>query len=197
MAQIPTSEILEPRFSFIDNDMLRGNIVIYFRYIIFLLNLSDDSNIGSLKYSLYKDIIVYTASIVESLLQYTVERQVLLGKAEKTVMGYCKKSVQIGKVTHDCSELENSVIEVVKTEKYLKLGSSDRIDFKDVTLAAKKAKILTDNLYKKAENLRKKRNTIHLSTLTKSSDDYHKKEDVEEAFECAHDIILVVEKLYS
>lgn len=197
LGSIPSDSTLEARFSFIDNEMLRVNVVIYFRYIIFLLTLSEEKQIDTLKYSLYKDIIVYTASIVESLLDYTVRRQVLLGHANEDVMGFGKKSVNIGKVKHECNDLYHEVIEVVQTKKYPKLGSKDRIDFKDITSAAKKAHILDEGLFNKAEKLRKKRNTIHLSTLTKSSDDYFDKAAVNEAFGWAHDIIEKIEKLYS
>lgn len=197
LGTVPSNEELEARFSFVDNDTLRENIVIYFRYIIFLLNLSEEQNVDNLKYTIYKDILIYTASIVESLLQYAVNREVLLGRVGKDVMGYSKKSTPIGKVKHECNDMHNETIEVVQIRKYHKLGSGDRIDFKDITLAAKNAKILNKGLYDKAENLRNKRNTIHLSTLTKSSDDYFEKSDVEEAFKWAHDIIVEVEKLFT
>lgn len=197
LGTIPSNEVLETRFSFVDNETLRENIVIYFRYIIFLLNLSEEQNVDTLKYTIYKDIIIYTASIVESLLEYAVNREVLLGRADKNVMGYSKKSTQVGRVKHECNDMHDEVIEVVQTRKYHKLGSGDRIDFKDITSAAKKAGILSTALYDKAENLRKKRNTIHLSTLTKSSDDYFEKSDVDNAFNWAHDIIVAVEKLFT
>lgn len=193
---VPSNEALEARFSFIDNDVLRENVVIYFRYIIFLLSLSEEKHIDTLKYSLYKDIIVYTASIIESLLEYVIKREVLLGRANEDVLGYGKKSVNIGKVRHECNDMYNEVIEVMQTRKYPKLGSKDRIDFKDVTSGAKKVGILDDALFKKAEKLREKRNTIHLSTLTKSSDDYFNKSDVDDAFGWAHDIIQQLEKLF-
>jgi hypothetical protein len=195
--QVPSADALGERFKFIDNELLKDNVVIYFRYIIFLLNTSEDAKIDSLKYTLYKDIIIYTASIVESLLQYTVEREVLLGRLDKKVMGYNKKSVQIGKVKHDCNEMHDETIEVVQIRKYPKLGSGDRIDFKDITLAAKTGKIINESQYRAAEDLRNKRNTIHLSTLTKSSDDYFEKADVDKAFSSAHDIIVAVEKLFT
>ena len=193
---IPSNEALETRFSFIDNANLRQNVVIYFRYLIFLLSLSEEENIDTLKYSLYKDIIVYTASIIESLLEYVIKREVLLGRANDDVLGYSKKSVNIGRVKHECSDMYSEVIEVMQTRKYPKLGSKDRIDFKDVTSGAKKAGILDAELFEKAEKLREKRNTIHLSTLTKSSDDYFSKTDVDNAFGWAHDIIQKIEKLF-
>lgn len=196
IATVPSTKTLEARFAFIENDLLRGNVVIYFRYIIFLLNLSEDAKVDTLKYSLYKDIIVYTASIVESLLHYAVEREVLLGHANENVMGFGKKSIQIGRVNHDCSGMNGEIIEVVQTSKYPKLRSKDRIDFKDITSAAQKAGILDAGLHKKAESLRAKRNTIHIATLTKSSDDYFTKDDVDNAFKCAGGVIAAIEKLY-
>lgn len=195
--KIPTNEILESRFLFIDNQPLRENIVIYFRYIIFLLAISEDGSAESLSYSLYKDIILYTASIIESLLEYTVKREVFLGRADKRILGKGQKSEVVGTIRHSCNDLEDSKLQVIKNTSYFKLESKDRIDFKDVTHAAKTGHILSGTLYEAAEDLRKKRNTIHIATLTKSSDDYFKKEDVEKAFANAHDIIIELEKLYS
>lgn len=196
LANIPTNEELATRFEFIDNEKLKENITIYFRYIVFLLALSEDENAESLSYTLYKDIIIFTASIVESLLDYTVRREVLHGNAKKNVFGYSKKTEHIGKIKHECDDLYEAHLQVIKVKKGLKIESSDEITFNDIIKAAKNAGILDDKLYLAADELRKKRNTIHITSLTKSSDDYFKKKDVETAFKNAHDIILSVEKLF-
>ena len=62
---IPDQSILQQRFKFIEDTTLSINTVIAFRYIIFLINLEQQVNLpGPIIYSLYKDIIVQTASVV-------------------------------------------------------------------------------------------------------------------------------------
>ena len=196
---MPPEASLEARFSFVDNDVLRSNIVIYFRYITFLLKLSEDKSIDALAYSLNKDIILYTASIIESLLEYTVSREILKGNAEKKVFGKGEKVSALATIDHACASLEesNSKLQVIKKSWYFRYGTNDRIDFKDITHAAKASGILDAAEYEAAESLRKKRNTIHISTLTRSSDDYFEKKDVEDAFTYASRIIRKIEPLFA
>lgn len=123
---IPTEGFLSARFIFVDNDVLRSNIVIYFRYIMFLLKLSEDKNIDSLAYSLNKDIILYTASIIESLLEYTVNREILKGNAEKKVFGKGERLSTLATIDHTCDDLEgaNSKLQVIKKSWYFKHANS-------------------------------------------------------------------------
>lgn len=196
LAAIPNTTTLEPRFDFIDNDILRQNTAIYFRYVIFLSAASEAVGENTLKYALYKDIVIYTASIVESILGYTVQREILRGNADKSILGQGKKTETLSTINHECDDLYKATLQVVKVKKYFKVESDDRIDFKDITHAAKTAGILDKKLYEAAESMRTKRNTIHLHTLTKSSDDYFEKKDVDEIFSNAHDIIAAIELRY-
>lgn len=72
---LPNQEKFEERFGFIQDEILRTNLAIVLRYIIFLINLERYNNLpGPILYSLYKDMIVQTASIVESCTHYVVRR---------------------------------------------------------------------------------------------------------------------------
>jgi hypothetical protein len=193
--KIPTLESLEKRFSFVENDMLRSNAAIYLRHIIFLLALSEDENIGSLKYTTYKDIIIFTASIVESVLEYAINRYIVDGKAAKDVFGFAIKNIDVGTIDHECDDLYLSKLCVVRRSKRPKSETGDEITFNDINKAAKKSGVLDEVLFKKADKLREMRNLIHLQSLTRSSDDYFEKRDVEDAFKSANLILRRVESV--
>lgn len=68
---IPDQSKLEERFAFIKDDTLRTNIVITFRYIIFLIELEQKQQLpGPIIYTIYKDMIVQTGTVVESCVHY-------------------------------------------------------------------------------------------------------------------------------
>lgn len=191
---IPSLETLEARFDFIKNQTLRENVTIYFRYIIFLLALTEDEKLESLVYSLYKDIIIYTASIVECTLEYTVKEFVIKGEAKDDVFGFRWHFCEISPIHHECQEFREAHFCVAKKEKKYKWTSRE-LDFADINNAARAAKILDEALFKKADSLRNRRNHIHLASLDKSSNDYFKKKDVQDSLNDAHGIILKVEAL--
>jgi hypothetical protein len=192
---IASNEVVEDRFAWIDDELLRQNIAIYMRYIIFLLNCSEEKHIGTLKYSLYKNILIYTASIVEGILSYAIDKEIESGRSSAKILGKGIKYNSLAKVNDPKYTTDLEKLHIMKVTQYDKYGTKDRVDFKDLTHAAKKAGILDQQLYDRAEGLRNKRNTIHLSLLTESSDDYFDKEKVDEAFNCAGDVIKAVESL--
>jgi hypothetical protein len=72
---IPDQVVLENRFNFIHEDLLRTNLSISFRYVIFLVLLESEYDLpGAISYSLYKNIILFTATIIESCLHYCLRQ---------------------------------------------------------------------------------------------------------------------------
>jgi len=69
---------------------------------------------------------------------------------------------------------------------------SKKTQFLTINRVAKKSKIITDGLFKRAEALRNKRNKIHLAGLEKV-DDYYAKKDIQAAFKTANLIITHLE----
>ena len=191
---IPSLESLEQRFDFIKNETLRVNLAIYFRYIILLLAISEDEKLDTIKYSVYKDIVIYTASIVESILEYTIKEYVVVGKAKEDIFGFSWHFCEVSPINHDCNDFRDAKFCVARKEKKLK-WSSREIDFADINNAAKNAKILDKPLFDMADPLRKRRNLIHLGSLEKSTNDYFEKKDVQESLNHAHDILSRVESL--
>lgn len=191
---IPPLSTLESRFSFIRNTVLRENVTIYFRYIILLLAMGEEEKLDALRYSVYKDVIVYTASVVECILEYIVKEYVAIGKADEKAFGFSWHYSEISPINHDCVEFHEAKFCVAKKTKQYK-WTAHELNFVDINSAVLKLKILDKDLHKKADDLRAKRNLIHLGGLNKSSNDYIKKADVQAALSDAHDIILKVEEV--
>lgn len=71
-------EAFERRFSFIDNDTLKKNIAIAFEYIVFLISTASmEGHKPLIRSSLYKDAVVYTGTVIEACLCYTLKKHVL------------------------------------------------------------------------------------------------------------------------
>ena len=75
---IPKAEsIQDGRFSFVADDALRANLALHLQYVSFLNLLAHEYDLpGGVRYSLYKTIIVFTASIVEGMLVYKLRNLV-------------------------------------------------------------------------------------------------------------------------
>lgn len=189
--KIPSQESLEERFSFIESDILKSNLGIALRYIVFLLTLLHELELpGALYYSIYKDIIIYTASVVESCIHYCVKQYL-----EKGVIR--SKDVMPWKWVNDRYVVLHTTSngkEVCGIIRYKKSGNfTDKTQFKTVNEVAKRAGILTNSLFEKSESLRKKRNKVHLAAL-REVDDYYSERDIQSAFNTAKEVIERVEK---
>jgi len=71
-----------------------------------------------------------------------------------------------------------------------------RTSFHDIIHASKKAKILDKDILKEVDELRDKRNKIHLAGLS-IVDDYYTKREVDEVFNLANKFIIEIENILS
>lgn len=188
--KIPASDQLEKRFDFIKNDILRSNIAIAFQYVSFLVSLDGKGKVrGPVIHSIYKNIILYTASIVESCVHYILKEYIDCGIIDSTdVMPFSWKYKNI-KELYLVSE-DEKIVGAMKYRSHEKMQSNTQ--FKSLNEAAKKAKLFDQSLFEKAEELRSKRNKIHLAGLEKV-DDYYDKKTVDEVFGIATEIIEKIE----
>ncbi len=187
---IPALDHLAGRFLFIKDEVLRENVTIAFQYIIFLISIESEITWqGSIIYSIFKDVMVYTGSVVESCLHYCVKEYFKANKLNRAdVMTYewkIDKHISIYKI--DETKEVCSLIRHKKMEDFC-----DQTQFKDINNIAKKAGILTDDLFKKAEKIREDRNKVHLVALGKTHD-YFTKDNVEASFKSAKEIIERIE----
>ena len=188
--KIPSQETVEKRFLFIENLTLRTNVVIAFRYMFFLLILVNDTKLpGPISYSIYKDIILYTATIAESCIHYGLKRLIELGKTgnAEIMPEEWKDSKCIDTYTISSDE---KVCGVVRHKTYERFSSNTQ--FQTLNRAALKAGLFNKGLFEEVEQLREKRNRIHLAGLT-DVDDYYQKSDVTKMFETTNNILKAIE----
>ncbi len=189
---IPSQKIIEDRFKFIKDNLLRTNITISFRYILFLIILEEDKVKlpGAISYSIFKDIIVNTAAIVESCIHYCLKTAISLKKIEEKDIMDVEWKETMSKDLYKISE-DEKVCGVIKHKQYESF--EDNTQFASLNKAALRAKIFDKNIFDCADKIRKVRNRIHLAAL-KETDDFYQKKDVNDAFDNAKKIIDRIEK---
>lgn len=190
--EIPDVAFFEQRFHFIKNETLKSNLAISIQYVAFLIKVETDLKItGAVEYSIFKNIIQYTASIVEGILHYGLEVAFDKGLVEEHRVMPKAESFSERKLLHqiDRTTKIEGVKSVKKHEKFKK-----NTQFKTVCDAYKKGKLIDANLIKDINELREKRNKIHLAGLTKV-ENYYTKNDINQAFEVATEVIKEVEKI--
>ena len=182
---------LEERFDFVNDSILKENIVINMQYIIFLRSLNGEYELSkTTTYSVYKTIILYTASIIESLINYKLKKLIRESRIENNqIMNMEEKYIHIADL-YDISSREK-VCGIRKIKKHKELV--DETIFIDLNRAAKRCGLFNELLFKKSEKLRKMRNKIHLSALS-NVDDRYSQTDIDNTFEIAKDVINRIEK---
>lgn len=182
---IPSQVSLEKRFSFVKNNILKVNLAIAFRYIIFLIALENEFELpGVISYSLYKDIL-YTATIVESCVYYCLKEHVNCGAIKSSDVMPWEWKETVCRELYKISERERvcGVVRHKKSERF-----SGKTQFKTLNEVALRTGIFNRQLFNKSEELRQKRNRIHLAAL-KKTDDFYEKEDIQKAFDIARAVI--------
>jgi hypothetical protein len=192
-SKVPPLNILERRFSFIKNDALRANIALAFQHIIFLIVVieqeqAEGTTIGS---SAHKSMIIYTATIVEGCLHYCVQEYVEAGKVRSSDIAKVDWVPENQKKLYEISDGEYVCGAVMKkkTEPY-----NEKLHFQELNRLCKRIGILTEPLFEVVEDIREKRNKLHLAGLGEFDSVYSKK-DVQSVFENARAITDRVETL--
>lgn len=193
IGNIPSQGVLENRFLFIGNEVLRTNLAIALKYITFLTSLEAELKLpGTMVYTIYKDIIIYTCSIVESCLNFTLTELFNHHKIQKKCLpsewkdDICIDLYQISKLKKVCG--------VVRHKKYENINN--KTQFKTINEIAYKAKIINKKTFNDLEILRLKRNHIHLTSLD-TADTFYDKNDVNQSFKITKDFLNRIEKVLS
>ena len=188
---ISTAQDLEKRFVFINNEVLRKNLAINLQYIIFLIQQEEENELpGTITYSIYKNLILYTTSIIEGLLIHTFKKLLDDGKVSPKSMKASKNFKEIKEIYKiDSSESIISGKLIRGNEKFTR-----RTSFHDVIQASKKAKIIDKTLLAEIDELREKKNKIHLAGLN-IVDDYYSKGEVDAVFDLAQRFTTAIEKI--
>ncbi len=190
--KIPTTAELTDRFLFIEDEILRENVVITFQYLIFLIAILDDleADNTTISSSIHKDMIVYTGSIIESILHYCLKQYIDNDLIRSHEAMSTKWDMRDHKVLYEISNTEKvcGAIKYKKTERL-----TDQTNFIVINRACKKAGILTNILFDKSEEVRNLRNKIHLSGL-RLVDNSYSKDDSQAVFDTAKKVIEKVEE---
>ena len=169
--------IRKSRFSFIDNETLQANLAINYQYSVFLMSLVEAEELpGPIEYSIYKNIIIYAASIVEGSLSYTLQelirtKKIITSEHLKPTLEYkyVKKLHKIDEHMTVCGAIERKIDQTIDSSS----------QFVALNKLAKKSKVFLDHEFEKADKIRKRRNKIHLAGLEDVDDQYDTK-DVKE-----------------
>ncbi len=188
---IPEIELLEKRFKFIENKTLRTNLSISFQYIIFLIILEEEVTLqGPISYSIFKTIILNTASIIEGSLHYLLDT-LIKQKRIDTEKVMSKEDVYSNKKVLYKTNDGTEICGIHFNKKSTKLKSNT--NFIEINRACKRARILDDELFQEVEELRERRNKIHLAGLT-MVDDFYEKKDIQKAFDTISKVLTLVEE---
>jgi len=181
---------LEERFDFIENETLRENLAINLQYILYLIKREERETLpGPISYSIFKNIILYTASIVEGILTYTFKLGIDKSNIDESKV--MKKETKFKEIKQIHKDTKLDIVSAKRVTSYEKFHFR-RTSFNDVIRAAKKAKIIDNKLADDIHKLREKRNKIHLASLEKV-DNYYDKKEVDEAFKLTSKLIDVSE----
>jgi hypothetical protein len=186
---IPDIATLEERFAFIENKNLRQNVTVCFQYIIFLTVVNEMySRGGAIELSLYRDIVVHTASIIESCLHYGITELVRRGDVDSSKLAK-EWTLREAHEIHTISSSEKIIWGKKVTEaKALKNNPMSQ----DINKAAKSAGLVDVSLFDKAEAIRNKRNNIHVIGEEKKIV-YPSKSDITDIFVDARLILKSIE----
>lgn len=196
--KIIIKEIVSPiieinnRFLFVKDSILRENLSITSQYTFFLLFILDklDASETTVASSIHKDIIVQTGTILESCLHYCLKVYIESGIIKSSDVMPADWETRDNKTLYKISEDEIvcGAIQYKKTEKL-----TNQTNFIIVNRAAKKAGILNETLFDKAEEIRQLRNKIHLVGL-RDKDDIYTSKTSQKIFDMATEIIKIIEE---
>lgn len=174
----------EARFSFVDNATLRKNLGDALRQVAELTVISEAYE-AVVKSGFLKMTIVLTASIIEAVLHFYVKNKISHPILKRDWRYSGEKLFEI--------VVESPRKEIVTAFREKELLDLDNLQFNDLIKILHDEKLWTNQeLERKVDDLRKKRNNIHLMTLGRIDREYSK-EMVDEIFSTAREVLHMVE----
>jgi hypothetical protein len=172
LEHILSVDSLALHFNYIEDLLLRKNIAIIFQYLLFLIALDENHSLpGAINYIIYKDMIIHTASITESLLCYGLRKAVEKGKATIEAMDISEEKYRDFKKLYEITSPNEILGGVIKTKKYLEPKD---MQFKDLIKASLHVGLINSSLESELTPIRQTRNNIHLSSLSTVDTSYSK-----------------------
>jgi len=188
---IPDQSIIERRFAFIENEILRTNIIIAFRYIVFLINLEQNTQLpGPIIYSLHKDMIVQTAIIVESCVHYLLKSYLESKRISDAVLQTDWKEDKCV-IIEESDHGNRQICAIIRHKNTILL--TKHTQFVVLNRICLRASLFNRSIFNSVEELREARNKIHLAGL-ESIDEIYEKDEVDLQFKNAQRVINHIEK---
>lgn len=189
-----TPELLDKRFEFVTNSILRQNLSNTLSFIVFLDSLDTEINLPNLyKSQVYKTIIIYTASIVESLLHYKLLDLINNNKINNNNLFNPKYSYKEISKPIDVEEFRYPTYLAYKIPVAQEIKPSTR--FQQTIRSALKCNLLTPKLFDYCEEIKNLRNKIHMSSMQEVDDAYTRRL-VADVFTKTNMIIQRIERYY-
>lgn len=162
MKEILNKIIKDNHFSFINNGELKEEMNISLSFVSYLVSIINSLSEEDLLFSAYfQTIIIHLWSIVEALLyEYVLES--LENKDPSKIKRYCKNIQYTEQQITKWYFKENFVI-CEKKEKILEL--KDDISFQALINWVKDYKLLSDEIIEYIDEIRQKRNIVHMKVL--------------------------------
>jgi hypothetical protein len=175
-------------FHFIYDPILKGNLRIVFYHISELaMILYSGANIT--KSSFRKTIIIYIASIVEAILLFLLKEKNCNNKIEIKKDNWIYENVKKIYKLDD----EQDVIGAIR-RKNIETKSCDKLNFDEINKACLRQKIISKNVFGKADKIRKMRNGLHIGGLQEIQKDYSNA-DLDIAFDAMNEVIILAQKI--
>lgn len=191
ISDIPNVDLTKDKFNFILDNTLKTNLALTYNYIVFLVLVEKNStHKKNFNYSIFKNIIVNIASIIEALLHHNlsiyIKKGMILEEKVMPIEQVFTDKKKIYKVNDDIEVL--GVLSKNKTQKLRR-----NTNFLEVNRACLRGNIISNELFSKVEQIREKRNRVHLAGL-EEVDDYYDEEDIKEGFDIMLEVVLLVEE---
>jgi len=165
---------------------MRTNLAAAFQYLVFLAELERTYILeGTAKYLIFKDIMLHTGSVVECILNFTL--QILATKDQKLKNRLLIEHTSYARdgLIHKLTD-GKEIVYCTKTKTQEAITGDTK--YNDLNRLALSTRLFNRRLFGKSDTIRKIRNRIHLCGLD-SVEDYYTKKDIEKIFSDAKEII--------
>lgn len=190
--KIPQFNAVEQRFDFIQDEILRQNLATTMQYVAYLIG-QYPLLIGTLKYSVTKDIIVLIGSIVEAVSHYWLQKLVNNGILKQETVLPSRREYKSFKPKPILIDNENQPVYVCHIQE-IAMDLNGEMKFQDVLRALRRGNMIDETLFKELDRLRGWRNKIHLKGLTAGDIKRFRKTDLSNVFKTSKVLITQVEK---
>lgn len=179
--QQPNPKIVDKRFKFVTDNILRSNISNTFSFIIFLDSIENYLQLPELyKNLIYKTMIIFSASILESLLFFKLKTLLATGKIkEDEILSKKFKYNELSKVIVDSNKFENPIVLCEKLQETIKFKKNTQ--FHEIIIYAKRCGLMTETLFRDCNEIKDIRNNLHMSAMTEVDNNYTR-ESVNDVF---------------